>query len=108
MSKRINVNPDHYKVAGRERPGGGIFHDRLRRVFAQEQAAIERWQTTAPRPSRPRVTTHGPDDRKIETQARPKRATKAREEPRKAAPKRKPTAKRMSPRPAKQRPSRRK
>jgi len=21
MSKRINVNPDHYKVAGRERPG---------------------------------------------------------------------------------------
>ena len=24
MSKRINVNPDHYKVAGRERPGDGI------------------------------------------------------------------------------------
>jgi hypothetical protein len=21
MSKRINVNPDHYKAAGRERPG---------------------------------------------------------------------------------------
>jgi hypothetical protein len=21
VSKRINVNPDHYKVAGRERPG---------------------------------------------------------------------------------------
>jgi hypothetical protein len=21
MSKRINVNPDHYKLAGRERPG---------------------------------------------------------------------------------------
>ena len=21
MSKRINVNPDHYKTAGRERPG---------------------------------------------------------------------------------------
>ena len=24
MSKHINVNPDHYKVAGRERPGKNI------------------------------------------------------------------------------------
>ena len=24
MSKRINVNPDHYKVRGRERPGKDI------------------------------------------------------------------------------------
>ncbi|MHB0969823.1 MAG: hypothetical protein ACYC7A_10335 [Thermoanaerobaculia bacterium] len=24
MSKRINVNPDHYKIAGRERPGDGL------------------------------------------------------------------------------------
>ena len=24
MSKRINVNPDHYKVAGRERPGDAV------------------------------------------------------------------------------------
>ncbi|HVT44551.1 MAG TPA: hypothetical protein VMT00_09185 [Thermoanaerobaculia bacterium] len=24
MSKQINVNPDHYKTAGRERPGDGI------------------------------------------------------------------------------------
>ena len=24
MSKRINVNPDHYKVAGRERPGNAV------------------------------------------------------------------------------------
>jgi hypothetical protein len=44
MSKRINVNPDHYKTAGRERSGGGILHDRLRRVVAQERAEIERWQ----------------------------------------------------------------
>jgi hypothetical protein len=27
MSKRINVNPDHYKVAGRERPGDGIARE---------------------------------------------------------------------------------
>jgi hypothetical protein len=24
MSKHINVNPDHYKVAGRERPGNAV------------------------------------------------------------------------------------
>jgi len=24
MSKNINVNPDHYKVAGRERPGNAV------------------------------------------------------------------------------------
>jgi len=24
MSKRINVNPDHYKIAGRERPGDAV------------------------------------------------------------------------------------
>jgi hypothetical protein len=27
MSKRINVNPDHYKVAGRERPGNPVAKD---------------------------------------------------------------------------------
>jgi len=38
MSRRINVNPDHYKVAGRERQGENVVHeverreaDRLRR-----------------------------------------------------------------------------
>jgi hypothetical protein len=27
MSKRINVNPDHYKVAGRERQGEAIVRE---------------------------------------------------------------------------------
>jgi hypothetical protein len=27
MSRRINVNPDQYKVAGRERQGEDILHD---------------------------------------------------------------------------------
>jgi hypothetical protein len=31
MSKRINVNPDHYKTAGRERPGKGVLVDREKR-----------------------------------------------------------------------------
>jgi hypothetical protein len=31
MSKHINVNPDHYKVAGRERQGENIVHEVERR-----------------------------------------------------------------------------
>jgi hypothetical protein len=31
MSRRINVNPDHYKVAGRERQGENIIHEIERR-----------------------------------------------------------------------------
>ena len=27
MSKYINVNPDHYKLAGRERQGENVIHD---------------------------------------------------------------------------------
>jgi hypothetical protein len=36
MSKRNNVNPDHYKVAGRERPGNAAIK------APKEQAAMER------------------------------------------------------------------
>jgi hypothetical protein len=31
MSKHINVNPDHYKVAGRERQGENVVHEVERR-----------------------------------------------------------------------------
>jgi hypothetical protein len=34
MSKRINVNPDHYKVAGRERPGKGGIVERDKQKLA--------------------------------------------------------------------------
>jgi hypothetical protein len=34
MSKRINVNPDHYKVAGRERQGEDIVHREQRQTYA--------------------------------------------------------------------------
>jgi hypothetical protein len=42
MSKRINVNPDHYKMKGRERPG----RDLAKRPAAErilDQAEQERW-----------------------------------------------------------------
>ena len=42
MSKRINVNPDHYKVAGRERPGEDVVHERHKRELAMQEKTRER------------------------------------------------------------------
>lgn len=42
MSRNINVNPDHYKVAGRERQGENIVHERNKREKAMEKKAIQR------------------------------------------------------------------
>lgn len=44
MSKQNNVNPDYYKLAGRERPGEGIVQDLQKQTFAEQQAETERWQ----------------------------------------------------------------
>jgi hypothetical protein len=55
MSKRINVNPDHYKVAGRERPGNAVA--KTPKQSAAMDKASERWhrsrvRAAAPRPKR--------------------------------------------------------
>ena len=42
MSKRINVNPDHYKVAGRERPGNAVGKAKDR--AQQDRDAAARWE----------------------------------------------------------------
>jgi hypothetical protein len=47
MSKRINVNPDHYKVAGRERPGDALAKPpKQAGSLNDEVKARERWQRT--------------------------------------------------------------
>lgn len=43
MSKYINVNPDHYKFKGRERPGDGIVRASNRPVTVSEKTR-ERWE----------------------------------------------------------------
>jgi hypothetical protein len=63
MSKKINVNPGQYKVAGRERQGEDIVHDVQRQAYAQQQAQAELWQperretpeSPAPPPARERI-----------------------------------------------------
>lgn len=42
MSKHINVNPDHYKVAGRERPGNAAA--KAPKVRSTEDKSRERWE----------------------------------------------------------------
>ena len=43
MSKHINVNPDHYKVAGRERPGNAVVKDRREPASGSEKTR-QRWE----------------------------------------------------------------
>jgi hypothetical protein len=42
MSKYINVNPDHYKLRGRERPGKGIVPKEHPKTT--EEIEQERWK----------------------------------------------------------------
>ena len=42
MSKYNNVNPDHYKVAGRERPGNAVA--KAPKAVAELEEARARWE----------------------------------------------------------------
>ncbi len=53
MGKKVNVNPDHYKTAGRERQGDDIVQEIHRQKFAQEKAAA---RTTAKKAARKQRT----------------------------------------------------
>jgi hypothetical protein len=55
MSKRINVNPDHYKVAGRERPGDAVTKEP--RQHGNEEKARARWQRSQERVRSQRSTS---------------------------------------------------
>ena len=47
MSKHINVNPDHYKVAGRERPGSPVV--KTPKQSGDMDKASERWHRSRER-----------------------------------------------------------
>jgi hypothetical protein len=88
MSKRINVNPDHYKVAGRERQGENIVHSVERRTYAQQQAEADRWQARQHRdePSwtHPETPAAEPGPAKPPTKRRPRKPAATRATTRKA------------------------
>ncbi len=51
MSKRINVNPGAYKVAGRERPGKDVPADIERQTYTKKKSEEEK-SAPPPRPAR--------------------------------------------------------
>jgi hypothetical protein len=58
MSKYNNVNPDHYKVAGRERPGKTAEVAR-NKVHSTEQEERERWAARRTQPEAGRQEPEG-------------------------------------------------
>jgi hypothetical protein len=54
MSGKNNVNPDFYKVAGRDRPNENVIHEQEKQSMAQERERLERRKRVQPRPSESR------------------------------------------------------
>ena len=42
MGKKNNVNPNHYKTAGRDRPGDNLLQQEHRHALTQAQAELRR------------------------------------------------------------------
>ena len=94
MSRKINVNPAHYKVAGRERQGEDVLQSLEKKAFAQEQADLERFQARHQQtpgwedPAQP-VADDESESRRKSSKTRRKRTRKApARRARRAAPKR--------------------
>jgi hypothetical protein len=75
MSKQNNVNPDYYKLAGRERQGEGIVQDLQKQTFAEQQAETERWQE---RQSGPPPWKATPPSTSVEPEPKSKQRRRAR------------------------------
>jgi hypothetical protein len=48
MSGKNNVNPGHYKVAGRDRQGEDVVHEEQKQSMAQERARLGRTKKGRP------------------------------------------------------------
>ena len=75
MSQKSNVNPDHYKQAGRDRQGENIVHERERtdweRTGSRPPRQNEPHIPNQDRASEPRQTTdEAPDDAESDTAPR--------------------------------------
>lgn len=51
MSSKNNVNPDHYKTAGRDRPHENVIHEKQKQSLAQERERLQRRKKVQPRAS---------------------------------------------------------
>ena len=103
MSRNINVNPAHYKVAGRERQGENLVQSVERQAFAQQKAETERWrekqtppawETTPPAPP---VTQEQRDEATAIAQVQGKKQNKKQNKKKKRATPKRAAAKRPAP-----------
>ena len=53
MSGKNNVNPGQYKVAGRERQGEDVVHERQKRSMALDRARVASAKKARPASARP-------------------------------------------------------
>ena len=53
MSRHINVNPDHYKTAGRERPGKDVLIEEEKRELARSKKSSPAAKRAPARPPGP-------------------------------------------------------
>jgi hypothetical protein len=54
MSSKNNVNPDHYKVAGRDRQGETVVHEQERQSMARGESRRARQKKSPPASGRTR------------------------------------------------------
>ena len=81
MSKNINVNPDHYKVAGRERQGENVIH-RLEKREVTRLRRQERTRGASPaKPKTKKPETLKPKTPKLSSMTRPSAGISNRESP---------------------------
>jgi len=63
MSKKINVNPAHYKTAGRERQGDDVVQDIHKKEYTQSKARLEREKNAQPGPTVTGQSTNDPSEK---------------------------------------------
>jgi hypothetical protein len=64
MSNKNNVNPDFYKVAGRDRPGEDVVHERQKQSLARGRARLLRQKRDRPGATRIRPQGGGEAEEK--------------------------------------------
>lgn len=74
MSRNINVNPGHYKVAGRERQGEDILQRDQKQRFAQQSGGGRRGEVPPWEATRHNFATAQPEP--VRKRAKPKRKVK--------------------------------
>jgi hypothetical protein len=70
MSEKNNVNPDHYKIGGRDRQGDDILQEVHKKQYAEAQAKGEAKESSLPASPRAESDSKGGDTNKSAERAK--------------------------------------